>query len=188
MPDRAEAGVAAAVNPAERPKIAPPRSAAPLELKNLILQATETHTNGSTNGAKPGAYGAKDSGNGGPVAPPHIPFFRITTIRIISQAFFFVLFVFFCFVTWFSRMQGYPVSLFLEIDPLVAVATAISTHTVYRHLVWSLVLIIPTLVLGRFFCNWMCPYGTLHQFTAWIFNTLRNIEKSRQIVIAKCFS
>jgi ferredoxin len=36
---------------------------------------------------------------------------------------------------------------------------------------------VPTLVLGRFFCNWMCPYGTLHQFFGWLFNTRRNIDK-----------
>jgi len=110
-------------------------------------------------------------------APWWLRMFRITRIRVISQFFFFAMFVFFCFVTWFSRMEGYPVSLFLEIDPLVAVATAISTHTVYRNLIWSLVLIIPTLILGRFFCNWMCPYGTLHQFFGWLFNTRRNIDK-----------
>jgi len=110
-------------------------------------------------------------------APGWMRFFRITRVRVISQAFFFGLFLFFCWVTWFSRLEGYPVSLFLEIDPLVAVATAISTHTVYRNLLWSLVLIIPTLVLGRFFCNWMCPYGTLHQFIGWLFNTRRNIDK-----------
>lgn len=162
-------------------KIAPPKQPAQ-SLKSMIEQATNAHLQAADE-QKPsdhsnGHYRAKDSGSGnGPVAPWYIRFFRITTVRIISQIFFFLLFVFFCFVTWFSRMKGYPVSLFLEIDPLVSVATAISTHTVYRHLIWSLVLIIPTLVLGRFFCNWMCPYGTLHQFFGWIFNTLRNIDK-----------
>ena len=24
--------------------------------------------------------------------------------------------------------------------------------------------LVPTLILGRVFCNWMCPYGSLHQF------------------------
>jgi len=110
-------------------------------------------------------------------APWWMRLFRITRVRVISQAFFFALFLFFCWVTWFSRLGGYPVSLFLEIDPLVGFATALSTHTVYRNLLWSLVLIIPTLVLGRFFCNWMCPYGTLHQFIGWLFNTRRNIDK-----------
>ncbi len=94
---------------------------------------------------------------------------RITDVRILAQAFFFILFVYLATVTWFSRLGGYPVSLFLEVDPLVALATALSTGTVYRNLIWSLWLIIPTLLLGRWFCNWMCPYGTLHQFVGWMF-------------------
>ena len=44
---------------------------------------------------------------------------RITSVRIASQFVFFSLFVFLVWVTWFSRMGGYPVSLFLEMDPLV---------------------------------------------------------------------
>jgi len=100
--------------------------------------------------------------------------FRITTTRVISQAFFFGLFTFLLWVTWFSRMEGYPVSLFLEIDPLVGVATALSTGTVYRWLWRGLFVLIPTLLLGRVFCNWVCPYGTLHQFTGWLFNIRSN--------------
>jgi polyferredoxin len=101
---------------------------------------------------------------------------RITSVRILVQIFFFSLFLFFCFITEFSYLKGYPVSLFLEADPLVGIATAISTHTVYRGLLWSLVLILPTLMLGRIFCNWICPYGILHQFTGWLFNT-RNVQQ-----------
>jgi len=108
--------------------------------------------------------------------------FRITTTRIVSQTFFFALFFFFVWVTWFSRMGGYPVSLFLEVDPLVGFATALSTHTVYRWLWRGLFILVPTLLLGRVFCNWMCPYGTLHQFVGWLFNirgNKDNIGKNR---------
>ncbi|GAB4560707.1 MAG: 4Fe-4S binding protein [Haliangiales bacterium] len=107
---------------------------------------------------------------------------RITTARVISQAFFFGLFVFLLWVTWFSRLGGYPVSLFLELDPLVGFATALSTHTVYRWLWRGMLVLIPTLLLGRAFCNWMCPYGTLHQFFGWLFNIRKNkdsIDKNR---------
>ena len=107
-------------------------------------------------------------------APWHLRAFRITTIRIISQAVFFALFVFLLWVTWFSRLGGYPVSLFLEIDPLVGVATSLSTHTLYRGLWRGLFVLIPTLLLGRAFCNWMCPYGTIHQFFGWLFNIRGN--------------
>lgn len=94
---------------------------------------------------------------------------RITRVRVISQTFFFVLFLFLVFITDLRYLKGYPASLFLELDPLVAFATAITTGTIYKGLILSLILLIPTLLLGRFFCNWICPYGTLHQFTAFLF-------------------
>ncbi len=92
---------------------------------------------------------------------------NIVSARIVFQIFFFGLFTFLAFVTEFSYLAGYPVSIFLEADPLVAIATAVSTHSLYRGLLWALVLLLPTLLLGRFFCNWICPYGSLHQFVGW---------------------
>lgn len=62
-----------------------------------------------------------------------------------------------------------PVEGFLLADPFVALMTVLSTHTVYRGLLWSLGLIAVTLVFGRVFCGWICPFGTLHHFFAWIF-------------------
>ncbi|HIE51868.1 MAG TPA: 4Fe-4S dicluster domain-containing protein [Armatimonadetes bacterium] len=106
----------------------------------------------------------------------------MTKVRVAFQAFFLGLFLFFLFVTQFGYLKGYPVSLFLEMDPLVAVATTITTRALYRGLLWSLVIILPTLLLGRFFCNWICPFGAVHQFVGWLFNrrTVRErIESNR---------
>jgi len=99
--------------------------------------------------------------------------------RRVAQVFFFSLFLFFVFVTDLRYLKGYPVSLFLQLDPLVAFATAITTHTVYMGLLWSLLLIIPTLLFGRIFCNWICPYGILHHFTGWIMGKSRAEERER---------
>lgn len=107
-------------------------------------------------------------------SPWHTRTFRITTVRIVSQTLFFALFMFLLWVTWFSRLGGYPVSLFLELDPLVGIATALSTHTIYRWLWRGIWVLVPTLLLGRVFCNWMCPYGSLHQFFGWLFNIKSN--------------
>jgi len=61
----------------------------------------------------------------------------------------------------------YP-GIFLQSDPLVALLDILSSHALYRGLVWSLTILIPTLFLGRFFCGWICPLGTLnHFFSSW---------------------
>jgi polyferredoxin len=100
---------------------------------------------------------------------------RGARLRRISQAVFLALFLFLLVKTEFrGTARGaagetrlpYPVSLFLEADPLVAVGNALATHALYRGLLWSLVLIIPTLFLGRFFCGWICPLGTLNHFVS----------------------
>ena len=46
---------------------------------------------------------------------------RLSTARIISQVFFFSLFLFFVWASWTSRLGGYPVSRLLEIDPLIMI-------------------------------------------------------------------
>ena len=97
---------------------------------------------------------------------------RIRTTRRISQVFFGLLFLWFCAVTtlgdaWW-QLRGWPVNWFLELDPLVGLATLLTTGTLYAGLVWGLVTIILTVLLGRFFCGWICPFGTLHQAVGWL--------------------
>jgi polyferredoxin len=64
---------------------------------------------------------------------------------------------------------GLPVEGFLLADPYVALMTLLSTRTVYRGLLWSLGILAVTLVFGRVFCGWVCPFGTIHHLTAWLF-------------------
>jgi polyferredoxin len=101
----------------------------------------------------------------------------IRRLRLVSQAAFFALFLVLLFRTEFRgsfgssagevRVSG-PVSIFLEADPLVAVSTALSSRALYRGLLWSLVILVPTFFLGRFFCGWICPLGSLnHFFSTW---------------------
>ena len=94
-------------------------------------------------------------------------------LRRASQILFLLLFVFLLLRTEFSgsfrALRGdlhlrYPVRWFLELDPLAAIGNALATRALYRGLLWSLVILIPTLFLGRFFCGWICPFGTLHHF------------------------
>ncbi len=68
----------------------------------------------------------------------------------------------------------YPVRFFLEIDPLAGISTAISTHSLYRGLIWSFWIMIGTIIVGRFFCGWICPLGTLNQIVSRLKRTHSN--------------
>jgi polyferredoxin len=113
---------------------------------------------------------------------------RLTNVRILSQAFFFIAFILAAWATWTSRIGGYPVSRFLELDPLVMISTALATGYVYRFLGWSLAIILLTLLFGRVFCNWICPYGTLHQFTGWLFNVRKRPARWKSNSYRKIFT
>jgi polyferredoxin len=99
-------------------------------------------------------------------------------IRRAYEALFLGLFLFFLIITDLRYLKGWPVSLFLEATPLVAVATALTTHTIYRNLVWGLVIIAITMMLGRVWCNWMCPFGILHH----IFGVIGNRRNTKQMI------
>ena len=104
---------------------------------------------------------------------------RLRNARRITQAFFFALFLFLIAMADLRWLGGYPASLFLELDPLVGIATAISAHEVYRGVLWGLAIIIPTLILGRFFCGWICPFGAMHQATGWLLGHGRRPPRAR---------
>jgi polyferredoxin len=104
-------------------------------------------------------------------------------LRRVSQILFFALFLLHLFETEFrgslKAVTGdirlpipYP-AIFLQSDPLVAVTNALASHALYRGLLWSLVILIPTFFLGRFFCGWICPLGTVHHF----FSNLKSEKK-----------
>src|SRR5690349_15372804 len=95
-----------------------------------------------------------------------VRFLKPTRLRLISQIAFFLLFLFLLLRTEFrgsittsgSEIRlPYPVGLFFRLDPLVALSNALGSHALYRGLLASLVILIPTMFLGRFFCGWICP-------------------------------
>ncbi|MCU0655954.1 MAG: 4Fe-4S binding protein [Polyangiaceae bacterium] len=145
--------------------------------EGLSLSAAAPAATASTGAkARPKKLDPKRPGSGIP-ARPVIRF--LVWLRRVSQAGFFALFLYFLFQTAFRGSFGakagdavrlpLPVEAFLLADPFVGAMTLLSTHTVYRGLLWSLGMLALTLVFGRVFCGWICPFGTMHHFTAWLF-------------------
>ncbi|MFO1475699.1 MAG: 4Fe-4S binding protein [Verrucomicrobiota bacterium] len=97
---------------------------------------------------------------------------NIVWVRRIAQVFFLALCLWFCVVAtvgdrWW-QLRGWPVNWLLQLDPLVALGTMLTTGTLYAGLIWSLATIALTMLFGRFFCGWLCPFGTLHQAIGWL--------------------
>lgn len=94
---------------------------------------------------------------------------RLPLVRRISQVVFLVLFIALLVLTSLRNSSGAagdihlraPVRLFFLLDPLVALSNALASHALYTGLLLSLVIVVPTLFIGRFFCGWICPMGTL---------------------------
>ncbi|MEJ2201977.1 MAG: 4Fe-4S binding protein, partial [Desulfuromonadaceae bacterium] len=61
-----------------------------------------------------------------------------------------------------SDTLRYPVGLLFRLDPLAALtAAALAPGSFDWRLLWpALLLLVLTLLFGRFFCGWLCPFGT----------------------------
>jgi polyferredoxin len=108
-----------------------------------------------------------------------VKYLTLQNIRRVYTVFFFCLFLLLIGITDFRNMKGYEISLFLEINPLISIATFLTSWTVYKGLVLSLIIVISTLLLGRFFCSWICPLGILNQWVSHLFNKRRPVDDYR---------
>jgi polyferredoxin len=153
------------------PQLAAQASAPPLERRAEATQPPEAAAP-----KKPVKTGPKRPGSGIPARPI---IRRLVWARRIAQTAFLGIFLWFLCATAFRGTFAagadqavrlpLPVEAYLLADPFVAAMTLLSTHTVYRGLAWSLAIVLVTLVFGRVFCGWICPFGTLHHFFGWIF-------------------
>jgi len=105
---------------------------------------------------------------------------NIVTTRRICQIFFFTLFIWFCVVTTLGeqwrQLRGWPVNWIIELDPLVGLGTLLTTRTLYAGLLWGLATVVLTIILGRFFCGWLCPLGSIHQFIGYLAKRKKSIR------------
>lgn len=88
----------------------------------------------------------------------------LKALRRISQGLFLFLF-FYLFLQTESKgfdELGYPVKVFLDLDPLIFLSTLLSSRSIVKLFYLSLVTILITIIFGRVFCGWICPFGTLN--------------------------
>lgn len=110
----------------------------------------------------------------------------MTGLRRLSQVVFFTSFVALVLRTKLfdfseaGNRPSFPVNPFFRLDPLSALLNMLAAHAFTRGLLWSLVVLIPTISFGRFFCGWICPLGSLNQ----LLGGIRSESGRRQTLIA----
>jgi len=123
---------------------------------------------------------------------------HLVWIRRISQGLFLALFLILLFQSRlpqdafvryslvFSSEEAlsikWPVEFFFQLDPLVALTSWISGHILVEGIGWAILLLLTTIFLGRIFCGFICPFGTIHHLASSIRPALKGkrLEDSNQ--------
>lgn len=82
------------------------------------------------------------------------------TVQLFSLFFFIYLF----FRASYPLTSWIPVDFFLRADPLLALATTFSSQEINAKVLPAVILIVFTVIFGRFFCGYLCPLGTVLDF------------------------
>jgi polyferredoxin len=87
---------------------------------------------------------------------------KITAARV-SQLLFLVLFLILFIQTEYRGSDEISVAVnsFFRADPLVLATYLFAAKTVTWLLLPAVLVLIFTMLLGRFFCGWLCPLGTI---------------------------
>ncbi|MBF0386185.1 MAG: 4Fe-4S binding protein, partial [Candidatus Omnitrophica bacterium] len=86
---------------------------------------------------------------------------KLIFIRRLSQIIFFCAFVYILWSTTYPLRGFISPQVIFKIDPLIMFLTALSERLILPGLLFSLGMVGLTFVLGRFFCGWVCPMGTI---------------------------
>ena len=86
---------------------------------------------------------------------------RWVRLRQIVQYLFLALFLYLFVITLKDRWAPLPVDLFYRLDPLAALSASLAGRAIPTQLLLALVTLVATLILGRVWCGWVCPMGTV---------------------------
>lgn len=88
-----------------------------------------------------------------------------TFIQALSLLLFSTLFVF----ATYKLPDWLPADIYLRLDPLLGINAVFAAREVISRALWSLILIGATVVIGRFFCAYVCPTGASIDFLDFLF-------------------
>jgi polyferredoxin/formate hydrogenlyase subunit 6/NADH:ubiquinone oxidoreductase subunit I len=72
-----------------------------------------------------------------------------------------------------------PVGFFFQLDPLVGISSLLSGRHLIKGFWWAAALLVVTFFLGRVFCGFVCPLGTIHHFMSFVKPSLKGARMVR---------
>jgi len=88
-----------------------------------------------------------------------------TSVQAASLLLFTSLFI----LATYNLPDWIPADLYLRIDPLLGIGAILARKEIIARVLWSLIILGGTLVVGRFFCAYVCPMGASLDFLAILF-------------------
>ena len=82
------------------------------------------------------------------------------TARRISQIVFLFIYIILFFLATYPLTSKIAVDFFLRLDPLLGLSSALAARSFFIKIIPAVVLLVLSIILGRFFCGWICPMGT----------------------------
>ena len=55
-----------------------------------------------------------------------------------------------------------PITFFFKLNPLIGLTSLLSGHRFITGFLWGFGVLVITIFLGRVFCSFICPFGTIH--------------------------
>jgi len=108
---------------------------------------------------------------------------KLIIIRTISQTLFFLLFVYLIISTQYSYTPGAEnvsgwLKFFYDVNPLNLIGISIAAGVLYATLALGLIVLLTTILFGRYFCGWICPLGSLNHF----FSSFKSERKEHRAI------
>ncbi len=91
---------------------------------------------------------------------------KLIIARRCSQIFFLILFIYLLWPAASFSGVGLPVNIFFKLDPLVMFFGSLGSRMLIPGIGLSVLMVALTLIIGRFFCGWVCPLGTVIDISA----------------------
>jgi MauM/NapG family ferredoxin protein len=90
-------------------------------------------------------------------------------MRTFTQALSLFLFTTLFFLATYKLPDWLPADIYLRLDPLLGLNAVFAAREMISRALWSLLIIGATLLIGRFFCAYVCPMGVSIDFLDIVF-------------------